>query len=153
MVHLMQALLFHTPRYILHWSIYNRYVLSTYCIIVDSHNGASCQFIEPMVHHVVISTSCGNQSTFTPNESPLNRGQYYVRIPFMQFYSFLITHCSQPAHCSDNTGGVSLKPLANKKKEKNNIAALPLLRVPFYFAVLAGSRRELKARQYIASDN
>lgn len=71
----------------------------------------------------------------------------------MQFYSFLLTHCSQPAHRSDNTDGVSLGPLANKKKEKNNIAALPLLRVPFCFAVLAGSRRELKARQYVVSDN
>lgn len=122
MVHLVHALLFHTPRYISHCLVYSRFVLSTDCLTVDSHNSASCQFILlQMVHHVAISTSCGNQSTFIIKESPINLDQYNVRAPLMRFYSFLVTHCSQPTDLGNNIGGVSLGPLAKNKKEKSKL--------------------------------
>lgn len=121
MVHLVQALLFHTPRYISHCSVYSRFVLSTDCLTVDSHTSASCQFILlQMVHHVVISTSCDNRSTFTIKESPINLGQYNIRTPFMRFYFFLVTHCSQPADLGNYIGEGPLRPLTKTKRKNQN---------------------------------
>lgn len=131
MVHLVHALLFHTPRYISHCLVYSRFVLSTDCLTVDSHNSASCQFILlQMVHHVAISTSCGNQSTFIIKESPINLDQYNVRAPLMRFYSFLVTHCSQPTDLGNNRWSATWT-IGKKQKGKIKIATLPLPRVPF----------------------